>query len=195
LPHPGFPPFHSPSPAGRCLRGAVIPSFAAPRGQPREDRLFEPPYALLLSGNDSTESSSRSLACSSRSHSSDTPIPLLAPPMFSSRPTARSDSGRWLPRSPTHSCAVHEAAANAPAISVPASRAVPVCDSHEALPCAPATMLLKPSTVGILWPLGRVVDEEHHGDCCELCGAEDLESGYGGCQNEIPLLRNRRRHI
>jgi hypothetical protein len=33
------------------------------------------------------------------------------------------------------------------------------------------------STAGTLRPLERAADEEHEGDCCELCGAEDLESG------------------
>jgi hypothetical protein len=29
----------------------------------------------------------------------------------------------------------------------------------------------------------RAADEEHQGDCCELFGAEHLESGYWGCEN------------
>ena len=33
----------------------------------------------------------------------------------------------------------------------------------------------------------RTADEEHQGDYCELCVAEDLESGSWECENEIPF--------
>jgi hypothetical protein len=37
---------------------------------------------------------------------------------------------------------------------------------------------------GTLFPLKRAADEDDYSD---LCGAEDLESGHGRCENEIPF--------